>query len=75
MLMDNFVSSKSLAEGAKGDGAISRFHNIKVIFSGALLREVLIWEAIYRELTVSAKLSILSENNYCIIRFAKNIFS
>jgi hypothetical protein len=34
--VDTFVSSKSLAEGANGDGAISRFHNIKIIFSGAL---------------------------------------
>jgi hypothetical protein len=34
--MDTFVSSKSLAEGANGDGAISSFHNIKIIFSGAL---------------------------------------
>jgi hypothetical protein len=36
MFMDNFVSSRSLAEGANRDGAISRFHNIKIIFSGAL---------------------------------------
>ena len=34
--MDTFVSSQSLAEGANGDGAISTFHNIKIIFSGAL---------------------------------------
>jgi hypothetical protein len=31
MLMNNFVSPKSLAKGANGDGAISRVHNIKII--------------------------------------------
>ena len=34
--MDTFISSKSSAEGANGDGAISSFHNIKIKFSGAL---------------------------------------
>jgi len=47
------VSSESLVEVANGDGAISRFHNIKIIFPGALSEGGANLGTLYRGFTLS----------------------